>query len=165
MAGIPRDTNHKRRREIEQIRAESRSLVERLIEDPFWVAGLILYWAEGAKTCGHFSMANTDPRALRLFIRWVRTYIDAEAKFSLQLHLHEGNNEPLARRYWQAETGLFHANFHKTFIKPKGTGHRKNHLEHGICTVKVRRAADPWNIVMEWIDSASRRFGLDSKIL
>ena len=164
VAGIPRNTQWRRRKEIQQLRADSRSLVEGLIEDSFWVAGLVLYWAEGAKTRGHFNLANTDPRALRLFIRWVRTYIDAEAGFSLQLHLHEGNDESLARRYWQAETGLFDANFHKTFIKPKGTGHRKNHLEHGVCTVKVRRPADPWNIAMERIEAASLHFGLDSKI-
>ena len=143
VAGIPRDTNHKRRREIEELREIAQDLVPDLIKDPFWVAGLVLYWAEGAKTRGHVSMANTDPRALRLFIRWVRTYIDPKAKFSLQLHLHEGNNEPLAQRYWLTETGLFDSNFHKTFIKPKGTGHRKNHLKHGVCTVKVRRGRRP----------------------
>jgi hypothetical protein len=58
-------------------------------------------------------------------------------------------------------TGLYRANFHKTFIKPKGTGHRKNHLKHGICTVRMRRAADAWNILMERIDALAVEFGLD----
>jgi hypothetical protein len=159
--GIPVDTNWRRREEIQELRAVARDLVSELATDPLWVAGLVLYWAEGAKTRNFVSMANTDPRALRLFVLWLRTYLDPTAQFSLHLHLHEGNDERKAMRYWKAETGLVNANFHKTFIKPKGTGHRKNHLLQGICTVKLRRAADPWNIIMEWIDSITERFGLD----
>ena len=156
--GFRRRTNRSRLEEISELRAIARDVAGDLISDPAWVAGIVLYWAEGAKSRGHVSMANTDPRALRLFIRWIRKYVNPTARFSLHLHLHEGNDEAAARRYWRYETGLVDANFHKTFIKPKGTGHRKNHLEHGICTVKLRRAADAWNIIMEWIDSASGRF-------
>ena len=159
--GEPRDTNRKRRVEIANIREQARQRVPTLIDDPMWVAGTILYWAEGAKTPGSLSMANADPRALRLFVAWVRAYLRNDARFSLHLHLHEGNDEPAARAHWMNETGLADANFHRTFIKPAGTGHRKNHLEHGVCTVKVRRPSDPWNTVMEWIDALSEQFEID----
>jgi len=161
--GIPRDTNRRRRAEIAQVRDQARQRVSVLINDPLWVAGTILYWAEGAKTPGSLSMANSDPRALRLFVSWVRSYLREDAQFSLHLHLHEGNDEPAARAYWMDETGLADANFHRTFIKPAGTGHRKNHLEHGVCTVKVRRPSNPWNTVMEWIDALSEQFGIDAR--
>ena len=91
-----------------------------LAMDPFWVAGLVLYWAEGNKTRNKVGMANTDPRALRLFIRWISDHIDPTARFTIQLHLHEGNDEAAAKRYWRSETGLDQANFVKSFIKPKG---------------------------------------------
>lgn len=162
--GIPRNTNRKRKAEIAELRAIARDLARELVHDPFWVAGLVLYWAEGAKTQNQVSMANTDPRALRLFIRWVRQFIDPGARFSLALHLHEGNDESAAQSYWRQETGLDRANFHKTFIKPKGTGHRKNNLKHGICTVRMRRSADPWNVIMEWIDSYTAHLGLCSPV-
>ena len=162
-AGVPRDTNRRRRAEIALIRDRARQRVPMLIDDPLWVAGTILYWAEGAKTPGSLSMANADPRALRLFVSWVRTYLREDARFSLHLHLHEGNDEPAARAFWMDETGLADANFHRTFIKPAGTGHRKNHLEHGVCTVKLRRPSDPWNTVMEWIDAVSEQFGIEGR--
>ncbi|MEX1126870.1 MAG: hypothetical protein WD895_08475 [Acidimicrobiia bacterium] len=158
--GIPVDTNWRRREEIERIRAQARSQVPTLIRDPLWVAGTILYWAEGAKTRNCFNLANADPRALRLFVSWVREYLDREARFSIQLHLHQGNDEARAMSHWVAETGLTEANFHRTFIKPPGTGHRKNHLEHGICTVKVRACSDAWNVAMEWIDTLAGDLGL-----
>jgi hypothetical protein len=159
--GIPRATNRRRLQEIERIRAGARAQVSSLILDPFWIAGTVLYWAEGAKTRNNLRLADSDPRALRLFIDWVRFYLDGEAAFSLHLHLHDGNDEAEARRFWVRETGLREANFHRTFIKPAGTGHRKNHLEHGVCTVKLRRPANAWNVVMEWIDTLSESFGLD----
>ena len=150
--GIPRDTNWRRRLEIEAIREAALQEAEDLVGDPFWVAGVVLYWAEGAKTRNHLQLANTDPQALRMFIDWVRRYIDDRAGFVLQMHLHEGNDEKAARDYWIDQTGLIGCEFHKTFIKPKGTGHRKNHLPHGVCRVSVRRAADPWNRIMAWIE-------------
>ena len=160
--GIPVDTNWKRRAEIRELREVARSLVPELADDPNWVAGLVMYWTEGAKTRNKVSMANADPRALRLFIRWIQAHVTPQAQFSIQLHLHEGNDDRAAQEHWRQETGLLEANFHKTFVKAKGTGHRKNRLKHGICTVKVRKAADPWNIIMEWIDAVGEHFDLES---
>lgn len=145
--GISRDTNRKRRTEIQELRGIARAEARHLVSDPFWVAGIVLYWAEGAKTRNHVAIANTDPSALRLFVDWIRTYIDPLARFSLHMHLHEGNDEGAARAYWRQEIGLAEASFHKTFIKPKGTGHSKNTHEHGVCAVRLRRAADAWNII------------------
>ena len=159
--GIPRDTQRKRRLEIEDIRAEAEAMVPVLINDPFWLAGVVLYWAEGAKTRNDLRLANTDPRALRLFIDWVRKFLDPDAGFSLQLHLHEGNDDSDAQAFWRGQTGLDAANFYKTFIKPKGTGHRKNHLPHGVCTVKVRQCADAWQTTMAWIEGLTEWLGLD----
>lgn len=158
--GIPRPTNRKRLAEIAELREVAREIAYDLIDDPLWVAGLVLYWAEGSKGRNRVAVANTDPDALRLFVLWVRTYINPNARFSLHMHLHEGNDEPAAREYWASETGLADANFHKTFIKPRGTGHRKNTHENGVCAVRLRRAADAWNIIMEWIDAVTEYFGL-----
>jgi hypothetical protein len=43
---------------------------------------------------------------------------------------------------------LPNVDFYKTSMKPLGTGHRKNHLPHGVCRVSVRRAADMWQRTM-----------------
>lgn len=88
------------------------------------------------------------------------TYLVPEAEFTLHLHLHEGNDEREARTFWRAETGLANASFIKTYVKPDGTGHRKNHLPHGVCTVRLRRASDAWHVVMEWIDALADHFEL-----
>lgn len=149
---VPIDRGRKRREEVEQIRSDAYLFARSHLSDPFWVAGTCLYWAEGSKTKRSFEMANSDPRLLRFFIAWVRAYHDCEARFVLGLHLHEGNDDQAARRFWSEALGLPGAEFHKTFIKPKGTGHRKNHLPHGVCRVRVRKSVDAWIRTMAWID-------------
>ena len=141
------------------IRAQASLEAEHLIADPFWAAGVALYWGEGSKTRNKLEVANSDPGILRLFINWVRAYLDPRAEFVLHINLHADNSEPLAKAFWAAALLLPEAEFHKTFVKPDGTGHRKNHLPHGVCRVKVRRAADQWQTTMAWIEWLGPRLG------
>jgi hypothetical protein len=150
--GVPKDSQWRRRVEIDGIRAEARQFAEDHNNDAAFVAGVILYWAEGSKTRNDLLLANTDARALRLFIGWTRNYLDMAAEFVLSLHLHEGNDEAAAMAYWREATSLIDARFTKTFIKPAGTGHRKNSIAHGVCRVRVMRSSDHWNRIMTWID-------------
>lgn len=150
-AGVPRNTQRRRHAEIAQIRSEARKEVRRLLTEPLWVAGTALYWAEGSKTSNRLSLSNSDPAALRLFIQWVRDYVDGSAEFVLKLNLHFDNDEEAARAFWSSELTLDSPEFYKTFIKPEGTGHRKNHLAHGVCAVRMRRSTDAFHRVMAWI--------------
>jgi hypothetical protein len=159
VTGLPRDTQWRRREAIELLRKNASEQALYLATNPDWVAGVVLYWAEGGKGRNRFQVSNSDPLALRLFIRWVRTYLNHEAEFALQLHLHEGNDDAAARAYWATVLDLPRVAFYKTFIKPKGTGHRKNHLKHGVCRVNVRRSSDMWQRTMAWVDYVSSSLG------
>jgi hypothetical protein len=163
--GIPVDTQWKRRLEVERIRREAKSRVFDLMRDPFWVAGTILYWAEGTKGPHQVAVANTDPRTHHLFIKWIRRYVSANAEFRLQLHLHEGNDEDAAKRHWKSVLGLSDSLFYKTFIKPSGTGHRKNTHMHGVCTVRLMRSADAAQTIEAWIDELAERFSLSRPVI
>lgn len=151
--GIPVDTQRKRRLEVEAMQQEAGAEVPRLIRSSLWLAGTVLYWAEGSKTKRILEVVNTDPRALELFVGWARAFHHQEAQFVLSLHLHEGNDEASAMSFWRDATGLPDARFTKTFIKPAGTGHRKNKLVYGVCRVQMNRSTDAWWRTMAWIDS------------
>lgn len=153
--GNPVGTQWQRREEVERIRREARAFAERHLDDPFFVAGVVLYWGEGAKTHADLALANADPRALRFSIAWVRAFHDPYADFVLKINLHTDNDEPRAREFWRDATGLASPEFYRTFIKPEGTGHRKNHLAHGVCQVRVRQCTDHWVRTMEWIDTVA----------
>lgn len=150
-AGVPRDTQRKRREEVDLIRKSARLSANHLASDALFVAGVAMYWAEGSKSRNDLAISNTDPFVLTLFVNWVRTYLDKNAEFRLSLHLHEGNDDEEARTYWREVLALPTAGFTKTFVKPPGTGHRKNRLPHGVCRIRVCRSADHWQRTMEWI--------------
>lgn len=151
--GTSIDTQWRRRAEIAAIRAAAAEHAAQRFSDPVFVAGVSLYWGEGAKTVNDLSMTNADPRVLLSFITFVRAHLDPDARFSMSLNLHEGDDERRAREFWRLNLGLATAPFTKSYTKPAGTGHRKKHLPHGICRVRVRRGSDHWHRTMEWIDA------------
>lgn len=157
--GLPRDTQRKRHMEIDGIRSEAKAYGLSHLDDARFVGGVALYWGEGAKTRNYLDLANSDPAMLRAFIAWVRRYLDPSARFTLALHLHSGNDELAAKQYWRWAVGLPDAQFTKTHIKPAGTGHRKNHLPHGICRVRTRNASNHWHRVIVWIDVVAEDLG------
>ena len=150
-AAAPRNTQWRRRLEIERIEANARHFAIEHLDDAFWVAGTVLYWGEGSKTQRSLAVANSDARLLRLFISWCRTYHAAGSDFVLSLHLHEGNHDVAARSHWRRELGV--SEFTKTFIKARGSGHRKNRLPWGVCRVRMRRSTDAYVRTLAWIET------------
>jgi hypothetical protein len=69
-ATAPRDSQWRRQLEIDRIETEARRFDLDHLNDPFWVAGTMLYWGEGSKTHRAHSLANADPAAMRLFVAW-----------------------------------------------------------------------------------------------
>ncbi|HEX6299045.1 MAG TPA: hypothetical protein VF148_01090 [Acidimicrobiia bacterium] len=60
---IPSNIQWKRHREVELIEAQATVGAEGLLADPFWTAGVSLYWGEGSKTIRRLAMANADSAA------------------------------------------------------------------------------------------------------
>jgi hypothetical protein len=118
-----------------------------------------MYWGEGGKTDRRLSLSNADPEAHRLFTAWARAFHDRGAEFTLALHLHEGNDERAAQSWWATRLELDGVGFHKAFIKPVGTGHRGNTLEHGVCRTHMRRSTDHFLRTMAWIEALPGHLG------
>ena len=157
--GIPRDTQRKRRREVELIRAQATIEAEHLVDQPLWTTGVSMYWGEGSKSIVRLSMANSDPAVLRLLMNWSRTYLPPATGWRGKLNIHADNDELGARRWWSEELGLRMEDFTKSYVKPDGTGHRKNHLPNGVCILTKRKSADAYHITMAWIEFLQTRFG------
>ena len=161
--GVPVDTQWRRRLEVEAIEDAARAEVPEKVADPFWVAGVMLYWGEGAKSERALALSNSDALLLNIFIAWVRVCLRPEAEFVLALNLHAANDERAARQYWAGSLDIRQPTFTKTFIKPDGTGHRKNHLPSGVCRVRVRRSTDAWIRTMAWIGSITQYLGPEAR--
>jgi len=159
LSGVPRNTQHKRHREIALIQAQAGLEAEHLVEDPFWVAGVSMYWGEGSKATKHLAVANSDPAVLRMFKKWATEFLPPHAGWRAKLNLHADNDDLGARVWWASQLTMSLDDFTKTYIKPDGTGHRKNHLAYGVCTLIKRRSTDAYYSTMAWIEFLQEHYG------
>ena len=108
--------------------------------DTRFIAGLMLYWAEGSKSSGGASIANSDPRIIKFMVRWFNEFFEIKPEeFTIHLHLHSGQDENKMKFYWSKITDVPLQNFCKSFVKPEGSGYRKNILYNGTVKLTVKR--------------------------
>lgn len=151
----------RRTRAKEEVRREAAANATVLAQDPFWVAGVVAYWAEGAKTSGGLRFANSDPELIRLFLGWAERYLGtARLDVRVQLHVHEDQGIGSITARWADELQLDRTAFYKPFVKPPGTGHRKVDLEMGTANVRLLKSGEKLQVVLGWIDMVRNRWAL-----
>jgi uncharacterized DUF497 family protein len=111
-------------------------------QDPGFIAGLMLFWAEGAKNKNSVQFSNTDVNMVKFFINFLRKYFEIKNdKVSLKINCHLNNGLTIdhIENYWLTVLGLEKDNLNKSYIeqKRKVSGKRKNVHLHGVCTIAV----------------------------
>lgn len=142
--------------EIAAVRAAARKeMAGKKIDDfSFFVAGVMLYWAEGCKTNGLY-LANSDERIIIFMLKWFKKFLNIDGdRVKAHLHIHQGDNDLAIKKYWSRLTGIPLNNFRKSFIKPKGTGQRTNILPHGIMRIQIsgQGTENLRHRILTWVD-------------
>jgi hypothetical protein len=102
--------------EIDELLEEGRLRIGGLDERALLVAGAALYAAEGSKTPGMVNFANTDPRMILLFCRWMRHHFELdESRWRVRLYLHEGLDLEEAVYFWADLTEIPPSQFSKPY--------------------------------------------------
>jgi len=127
----------KREKEIKIIKDSARKEIQEMGLNAFKIAGAVLYWAEGTKT-QNTGISNADPRTIEFMMRWLNKIFNKKpSQIKAYLHIHYGDDDKRIKKYWSKLTGIPLINFGKSFIKPKGTGHRTNILPNGIIKIRI----------------------------
>lgn len=141
----------KRQKEITKIRNQARKEVGPLTGDAFFIAGVMLYWAEGSKSGKEVRVSNSDSLFIKIMMRWLRECCEVPEKyFRASIHYHEGQNELAIRKHWSRVTGIPLRHFYRSFCKPPGTGHRKHVLQHGTMQIRLLKSADLYHKIVGW---------------
>ena len=147
----------KRAKEVQQIRENAKSEAPLLINDSLWIAGLMLYWAEGNKS-RKVAISNSDPNIIEFMEAWLRKYCKVNnAKFKPFLNLHSGQDEDRIKDFWSNIIKLPKEQFGKSYIKKEGTGHRKNILYKGTLRIDVCNLNLLYRI-LGWIEGVKEIF-------
>ena len=122
-------------------------------EEKLKQAGLILYWAEGRKRGHTVDLANSDPRAIALFLQFLRKICGiAESRLRIMLFVYEDQDIDEIRRYWVRLTGVPKRQFIKPYISPlRKDRARQRIMPYGVAHVRYNDAKLHRQI-FSWID-------------
>lgn len=101
---------------VKQLRIERVKIIEKeaisetgkLMNNPLWLAGVLLYWAEGTKERENnigagVQFGNSDSEMIRLFVKWLRDVLKIEEKdlfFQIYVHKSSLDRIPYIVRHW-----------------------------------------------------------------
>ncbi len=141
----------------EKEREKARELYEQFKKEPLFMAGLVGYWAEGSKTCGHLRVANTDPCFLKVMMRWLMQYgAIRKEDFTLSVYMHTdlGITEEECRKFWEEQLGLPITRLY--WKENKGHNYRRRRSYFGTAYLKVKRSGRLLEYIKEWIRCMSK---------
>ena len=128
----------RRRRYQETGRAAARQ------REPLFIAGAMLYWAEGDKRSRNAArISNSDPELLRLFVRFLRVHFDVpDEKLRVTCHLFADHiqRQVEIEQHWLNVVELPRAFLNKSFVNvysKYSQKKRRNKLPYGTCRVTV----------------------------
>src|SRR3989344_176135 len=134
-----------------QLQEEAIKEFETLKDNKLFLAGLMLYWAEGdgKEKNSQVRLANTDPRMIRLFIHFSLKICKVEKhRIRPTLILYPDIKESPCKTFWSNYINIPKEQFYKTqYIRGR---HPTKRLEHGICTVIVGNMALKTKMIL-WI--------------
>jgi len=111
-----------------------------LKEQQLFGLGIGIYWGEGDKTNPHSSrVANTDPRLIKVFIRFLKKICQLEnRKIRYSIVCFNDSNTDECKSYWAKQLGISTNKFGKIVqIPSQGKGTYKRKSKYGVCTVSA----------------------------
>lgn len=140
IATIARKKRLKKIEKVESIKLLASKEAPTKYTNPLFLAGLMLYWAEGDKSTDveAVKFTNSDPKMIEFMMCWFRNICEApENKFHIALHIHSLHIENNITEYWSKITQIPILQFHKTQIKKTTLNFRRKPLYQGTCSIRI----------------------------
>lgn len=116
---------NEKRRNIVKVKAKID--FERYKDDPFFVLGLSLYWAEGAKKNDYFSFINSDVQMIRIMMSWASKYLNVDpVDYKFRLYIHKPYKDENCEKFWSRKCAIPMSQFQQTIYKPTPHKVKKN---------------------------------------
>ena len=135
----------------------AREEFKRVKNQGLWLAGVMLYWAEGSKqkstnVSQGVKFSNSDPAMIRIFLQWLKIIANIPLEsIKCELYIHQNGNTEKAIQYW---------NQHLTPLRIAATYFKKNKIltvrkntgdgYNGLVTLRVRRSTNLNRKITAW---------------
>ncbi|MFH9944917.1 helix-turn-helix domain-containing protein [Streptomyces murinus] len=120
-----------------------------LSDRELFIAGVALYWAEGAKSKPHrrtevLQFINSDPNVIKLFLRWLDLLGVTRDRLTLRVCIHETADIEAAEKYWADIVDIDASGFSRATLKkhnPRTARKNTGDSYRGCLTIYVRQSA------------------------
>lgn len=122
-----------------------------LKNNPMFLVGVGLYWAEGSKRTSTFQFMNSDPDMINFMILWCKKFLPERIEnVHLRLYMHKIYSYEKCEEYWSKITGFPLSKFKKTVYKPKGLGFKKRPMYKGCIRIEISKGSDLLRKMQFW---------------
>ena len=110
-----------------------------------FIAGCMLYWAEGGRSRNQIKFTNSDPAMVRLFVSFLRTYWnlrDEDIRVTCNLFADHDARRREIEQFWLDVVAVPATSLCKTTINvysKYSKKRRQNKLPYGTCRITVSR--------------------------
>ncbi|MBV1849188.1 helix-turn-helix domain-containing protein [Catellatospora tritici] len=149
-------------------RAAGQALVGELTAHELALVGAVIFWCEGTKekpwraNDGRVTVTNTDPRLLRIFIRFLESIGVSRSELIYRVSIHETADPAEAELWWAGQLDVPLSCFRRATLKrhkPTSTRHNQAEGYHGCLVVTARRRRELYWRIEGIIDEIDRRTG------
>ncbi|MFH9892422.1 hypothetical protein ACH4OQ_20495 [Streptomyces luteogriseus] len=138
--------------ERRQTKEAAKQAIGELSHRELFLAGVVLYWAEGAKDKAHsrqrrekLQFINSDPNVIRFYLRWLESLEVERERLRFRLYIHESADVREAEAYWADLVGVDAGTFQGTTLKkhiPKTVRKNVGDSYRGCLAIYVTKSAD-----------------------
>lgn len=110
----------RRLEEIKELKSKGIKEVGNLNKREFFLAGVALYWAEGFKKDRRLGFANSDPRMIKFFLKWLINICEVPKKdirLRVGLNISHKYRVREVEKYWSRITNIPLSQFQKPFFQ------------------------------------------------
>jgi len=132
-----------------------------LIKSPLFLIGLVLYWAEGTRKSGYFRFTNSDPKIIKIMMRWLKEVCQIpEEKIKIRIFIHKIYAHENCEKFWSEITNIPVNKFLKTIYKPTPHRIKKNQEYKGCVQINVS-GVEFFRRILGWINGLSKKLNVN----
>ncbi len=150
-----------REKRIKEIFKNAEKEFPELLKNPFFLIGLVLYWAEGNRNKEIFQFTNSDPNAIKVMMRWLTKICGiSKEKIKIRIYIHKIYAHENCEYFWSQITGIPVFNFQKTIYKPTPHKIKRNPDYKGCVQLRISKSAFFWKVI-GWLNNLIKEYQIN----
>ncbi|HCP08647.1 MAG TPA: hypothetical protein DIT25_02525 [Candidatus Moranbacteria bacterium] len=148
----------KKQEKIDRIHKEAKAELPKLISNSLFLVGISLYWAEGGKTQEAVQFSNSDPRLIKIMMKWFKEICNVPSnKLKIHIYIHGIYKKENCEKFWSEVTRIPVSSFGKTTYKQTIHKVKKNLSYKGVCRIDINNV-DLFRKITGWQSGVFEKF-------